>query len=159
MRKTDKELHKIVNKDYKVAREKLVAKLLSEDEYGNKINKNYEELTSRELRTISLNLALRLPLFNYSYPEFFEHVVIAVLEHPNLLRSDKQHLEAFCKMFELDWQGEKATKKNNDFFLFEKPVCLQGDNLKIYEEIDRDKLSKTLKMASADYLKEVKQGI
>jgi len=60
------------------------------DEFGNKIEnqKDYKDLTTRELAQISQSLAARLNLFNGKYPEFMTHAVKAVMEHPNLTKSD-----------------------------------------------------------------------
>lgn len=52
------------------ARERIVSKLLMADEYGNSIDKEYADLSSKELHTLTENLCLRLYLFNYEYPAF-----------------------------------------------------------------------------------------
>lgn len=106
LRKTDKELFEEIDAPLKQAREKIVAKMLIQDEHGNPMmeGKEYKDLTSKELNTIAENLCLRLYLFNYEYPAFLPHVVKAVMEHPNLLKSTKDQLDAYTKMFELDWR-------------------------------------------------------
>lgn len=53
MKKSDKELFESIDRDWKDAREKLVSKLLTQDEFGSTIEKNYNELSSLELSTIS----------------------------------------------------------------------------------------------------------
>jgi hypothetical protein len=63
------------------------------DEYGNPIQKTYKDLTSRELNVITENLCMRLYLFNYGYPNFLPQMVKAVMEHPNLLKSDHTMLD------------------------------------------------------------------
>lgn len=90
LKKTDQELFEEVDKPVRLAREKLVSRLLLADEHGNVIEKNYKDLTSRELSIIVENLSIRFYLFNYDYPRFFPQVVKAVMDHPNLLESDKQ---------------------------------------------------------------------
>lgn len=70
LRRSDAELHAEYDKSYKNARERLVAKFLVADEYGNPINKEYKDLTSRELGVITENLSVRMYLFNYEYPNF-----------------------------------------------------------------------------------------
>jgi hypothetical protein len=54
----------------KRARERLVSKFLINDENGNRIEKDYKDLTSKELNTISESLVIRFYLFNYDYPAF-----------------------------------------------------------------------------------------
>jgi len=71
IKKPDHVLQAEIDAPLKAAREKLAAKLLTADEYGNAIqNKVYAQLTSRELHSLAENLSLRLYLFNYKYPAF-----------------------------------------------------------------------------------------
>ena len=117
LRKSDSELHAEYDKSYKNARERLVAKFLVADEHGNAINKEYKDLTSRELGVISENLTVRLYLFNYEYPNFLPQAIKAVMEHPNLHKSDRDLLDTYCKLFELDWRGDK-TQAGREQLLF-----------------------------------------
>ena len=84
LQKSDQELHAQIDAPMKRAREKIVSKLLIADEYGNQIDKEYKDLSSKELHTLTENLCLRLYLFNYEYPAFLPQVFRAVREHPNL---------------------------------------------------------------------------
>lgn len=70
LQKPDDQLHAIIDAPMKRAREKIVSKLLIADEYGNQIDKEYKDLSSKELHTLTENLCLRLYLFNYEYPAF-----------------------------------------------------------------------------------------
>lgn len=108
LRKPDQELHQEYDIPLREAREKIVSKILATDEYGNPVNKQYKDLSSRELSIITENLAVRLYMFNYDYPKFLPQVVKAVVEHPNLLRSDKELIQNYCKIFELDWRGDTS---------------------------------------------------
>jgi len=49
---------------------------------------------------------VRLLMFNYEYPVFLCESIKAVIEHPNILASDRVQLETFCKLLELDWRGD-----------------------------------------------------
>ena len=84
LRKSDKEIFADIDRSYKKARESLVSKFLVADEFGNPIEKEYKDLTSKELHNLAENLALRLYLFNYDYPAFIPQAVRAIMEHPNL---------------------------------------------------------------------------
>ena len=53
----------------------------------------------------------------------------AVREHPNLLKSDADHLDLYCRMFELDWRGD-TSNKNKQEFMSSHPIYLQGTNLR-----------------------------
>lgn len=70
LKKTDNEIFAQINKPIKRARERLVSRLLTVDEHGNKIEKDYKDLTTKELNTLTESLCLRLYLFNYDYPAF-----------------------------------------------------------------------------------------
>jgi len=108
LKKSDQELNSQIDAPMRIAREKLASKLLIADEFGNPIDKEYKDLTSRELHSLTENLCLRMYLFNYDYPAFLPQVVKAVVEHPSLCRSDKDQLDLYCRMFELDWRGDRT---------------------------------------------------
>jgi len=74
----------MIDKSLKRARESLVSRFLVTDEFGNPIEKEYKDLTSRELHLLTESLAVRFYLFNYEYPSFLPQAVKAILEHPNL---------------------------------------------------------------------------
>ena len=72
------------------------------------IERDYKDLTTNELHKISESIAVRLNLFGGDYPAFMPQAVKAVMEHPNLAKTDRTKLDTFCKMFELDWRGDTA---------------------------------------------------
>lgn len=123
LQKTDQELQAEIDAPMRRAREKIVSKMLISDEFGNQIDKDYKDLSSKELHTLTENLSLRLYLFNYEYPAFLPNVVRAVREHPNLLKSDADQLELYCKMFELDWRGDQNYENRNQF-MSSNPIYL-----------------------------------
>ena len=45
------------------------------------------------------------------------------MEHQNLARSDRETLDCYCKMFELDWRGDSFIK-NRDEFMATNPIYL-----------------------------------
>jgi hypothetical protein len=65
----------------------------------------------------------RLNLFNREYPKFLPQAVKAIMEHQNLARSDRETLDCYCKMFELDWRGDSFIK-NRDEFMATNPIYL-----------------------------------
>ena len=59
------------------------------------------------------------------------------MEHPNLANADRAMMETFCKLFEVDWRGDRAPL-NKAEWLATNPVYLhQNDrrNLKSYGEV------------------------
>jgi hypothetical protein len=153
LQKTDQELHAEIDAPMKRAREKIVSKLLIADEYGNQIDKEYKDLSSKELHTLTENLCLRLYLFNYEYPAFLPQVVRAVREHPNLLKSDADQIELYSKMFELDWRGDQNYDNRNQF-MSSNPIYVEGSNLKAYGEVTAEVVKDKLQRACIPYVEE-----
>ena len=131
-----------------------MSKLLIADDHGNPIDKQYKDLTSRELNAIVENLCVRLYLFNYEYPRFLPQIVKAIIEHPNLLTSDKDHLDTYCKMFELDWRGDRSYQTLQEF-MFNTPIHVEGENIKSYGVVTNEEVEERLMRACAPYVDEV----
>ena len=94
------------------------------DEFGAKKSKTYDTLTTKELHMLVESLCVRLNLFNQKYPAFLPQVVLALMQHPNLARSDKSHLDTYCTLFELDWRGDRHIS-NRDEFMATNPIYTQ----------------------------------
>ena len=142
----------------KRAREKIVSKLLIADEYGNQIDKEYKDLSSKELHTLTENLCLRLYLFNYEYPAFLPQVFRAVREHPNLQNSDADQLELYTKMFELDWRNDSSYDNRHEF-MSSNPIYLEGTNLKSYGEVTAETVKEKLQRACVPYVEETAEKL
>ena len=142
----------------KRAREKIVSKLLIADEYGNQIDKEYKDLSSKELHTLTENLCLRLYLFNYEYPAFLPQVFRAVREHPNLQKSDADQLELYTKMFELDWRNDSSYDNRHEF-MSSNPIYLEGTNLKSYGEVTAETVKEKLQRACVPYVEETAEKL
>jgi len=154
LQKADQVLNAQMDGPKRRARERLAAKLLIADEFGTPIeNKQYSDLTSRELHTLTENLCLRMYLFNYDYPAFLPQVVRAVFEHPSLLRSDHDQLDMYTRMFELDWRGDRAYLNRHEF-MSTNPIYLEGTNLKAYGEITDEVVKDKLQRACSPYVEE-----
>ena len=138
----------------KKARESLASRLLVADEHGNPIEKEYDELTSRELHVLVENLCLRLYLFNYEYPSFVPQVIRAVKEHPLLLKSDSDQLDLYCRMFELDWRGDRSFQ-NKQEFMSTHPIYLDGTNITGYGEVNNEVVRDKLQRACAPFVEEL----
>jgi len=37
------------------------------------------------------------------------------MEHPNLTKADYEKLDGFCKIFELDWRGDRLATNKAEF--------------------------------------------
>ena len=141
--KPDSSLNLLVEKDIKPAREQLVASMLVTDEFGNEIpSKSYEQLSTKELNLLTENIVVRLNLFKNKYPAFLPQAVRAIMEHPNISRTDRSALETYCTLFELDWRGDRHVD-NQDKFLYQNPIYMndsQASSLAPYRDLDRPKM-------------------
>ena len=50
-------------------------------------------------------------------------MIKAVQEHPSLANSDRFMIDAYCKLFELDWRGDSALE-NREQFMMSNPVYM-----------------------------------
>ena len=50
------------------------------------------------------------------------------MHHPNTTKTDRNTLDTYCTLFEMDWAGEKTTE-NREKFLFENPVHIDEKNM------------------------------
>jgi len=66
-------------------------------------------------------------LFQGEYPGFLPHAVKGIMENPNLTRSDRATLDAYCKLFSLDWRGD-MTLANRDEFMATHPIYISKDD-------------------------------
>jgi len=53
--------------------------------------------------------------------------VRAVMEHPNLARSDRETLSTYCKIFELDWRLDHSIA-NRDEPMATNPIYLNASD-------------------------------
>ena len=124
LKKSDGTLFAQYDKNLKKARESIVSKMLTKDQFGNNHpTKKYAELNSDELHMLVESLSVRLNLFNNKYPSFLPHIVKAIMEHKNLANSDKSTLQSFCMLFELDWKGDNVLE-NREELLMTNPVYM-----------------------------------
>jgi hypothetical protein len=159
-KKSDDQLHNQIDQKLKSAREKIVAKFLDNDEFGKKTSeKDYKNLTSSELERISESICVRLNLFNGDYPAFMPQAVKAVMEHPSLAKSDYSKLEAFARMFELDWRGDR-TLANKKEFLATNPVYHKNEsNIEGYGTIGNFEASAMLRVACTPFVENLAEGL
>ncbi len=101
------------------------------------------------------SLCVRLNLFNQKYPAFLPQVVQALMQHPNLARSDRSHLDTYCVLFELDWRGDRNIV-NRDEFLATNPIftsdCSSMEHLDVYTDTYA---KQRLEQASTPFLDEL----
>jgi hypothetical protein len=74
------------------------------------------------------------------------------MEHPNLMNADRSTMETYCKMFELDWRGDRDFA-NKDEFLSTHPVYVNSkDKGKLELNLDEEKVREMLRNACQEYL-------
>ena len=75
------------------------------------------------------------------------------MDHPSLLKSDRDQLDSFCRMFELDWRGDQ-TYKGSEEFMFNVPIHLDGTNIKSHGLLTQDVMDMKLRNACVPYVEE-----
>lgn len=63
-------------------------------------------------------------------------------------------LDAYCKVFEVDWRGVKEVEQNKEF-LFSHPIHVEGSNVKAYGMVDDVKVKEMLKRACVPFVEQV----
>lgn len=114
-------------------------------------------MTTRELHQISESISVRLNLFQGTYPGFMPQAVKAVMEHPNLSKSDYAKLDSFCRMFELDWRGDRSLN-NKSQFLATNPVYLgehDQTNFRKYGDIGNFEVTTLLRLACSPFIETI----
>ena len=153
--KSDQELYEQYDAPKKKAREALVGKMLTKDEFGqDRVQKAYNELTTRELHLLVESLCVRLGLFQNKYPAFLPQVIRAVLEHDNLANSDRYMMDTYCKLFELDWRGDTSLE-NRENFMLQNPIYLNENDLtsvKSFGTISNQGVLNQIRQACQPYL-------
>ena len=79
----------------------------------------------------------RLSMFNGKYPAFMPHLVRGIMDHPNLSNSDQQLVNTYCRMFELDWRGDREISNKKEY-MATNPIYLSArdrSNLEGYGQI------------------------
>jgi hypothetical protein len=127
--------------------------MLDKDSFGKqKKNSGYDQLNSEELHLLTEAMVVRLNLFQRKYPAFLPQAVRAIMDHPNLQNSDRSTMETYCKMFELDWRGDRDFA-NKDEFLSTHPVYVDSrDKSKLGGALNEKVVRSMLRKACSEYL-------
>lgn len=88
----------------------------------------------------------RLNLFSREYPSFLPHMIRGIMEHPKLNRSDRAHLDAYTKMFKLDWRGDQTIDYKEEF-MCTHPIYLNPEDQTSTGPLGVVDLHKTVKKA------------
>lgn len=159
MKLSDFEIQKRTLKNERKAREMIVLNMLPQNSnIGEKWRKtDYKQLSSRDLHQITEALSVRLHALDKEYPAFLPHAVLAIMEHPNLAKNDRYHLESYCKMFELDWRMD-SHYTNLDQLLLKKPIYLNSQdrsNTLQTPDLDTNWAAEKLGQSQTPYLKDL----
>jgi len=110
-------------------------------------SRNYEDITRSDLTLIVNKLCKRMYLFDGEYPQLIIDLVKELREHPNITITDKQMLETYGEIFDLNWkEGFRGT-------LAENPIYLEGPCLKGRKEPEH--IAKEVRKASLPYVSEL----
>jgi len=73
------------------------------------------------------------------------------MEHPSLANSDRNTLETYCSLFELDWRGDKSIA-SQEKILCTNPVYMEPTSDDTPTTIDAAEAIKMLNKAGVEYL-------
>lgn len=76
------------------------------------------------------------------------------MDHPNLAKSDKDMLDTYCKIFEVDWRGIKSAEQNKEF-MYSNPIHVEGTNVLAYGDLNEEKVKDMLKKACVPFVEQV----
>lgn len=83
------------------------------------------------------------------------------MEHKNLTKSDRATLDAYCKIFQLDWRGDFKIE-NKDQFMATNPIYLNDHDqtsLNPIGKMTNERVTKELKAACQPYLPDLAKKI
>jgi hypothetical protein len=106
---------------YKAGRAKLVAHILDKSQEQS----SYDNISTEKIHELVESLSIRLNLFEREYPAFLPQAVKGIMEHPHISRADYRTLDAYCKLFHLDWRAD-ATVANKEEFMATHPIYLNS---------------------------------
>ena len=74
------------------------------------------------------------------------------MEHPNLNVSDRNTMETYCKIFDLDWRGDRSYA-NKEEWLYTHPVYVDAkDKSRLHMSLDDKVVRQMLREAGREYL-------
>lgn len=157
LQQSDRQIHTKLEEKYRPARERLVAEIANVDK--NKQKKQFSDLSDDDLHKMVEAICPRLNLFNREYPIFLPHALKGLMEHPNLRRSDRSTLDAYTKMFNLDWRGDSDIG-NKDEFMCTHPIYLNDEDQTSTKQMATDlDLTTTLQNACQPFLPRLTEKI
>ena len=115
-------------------------------------SKDYKEINDKDLNEFVEGLSQRMIMFNGSFPNFLPHLVREIVNHPNINIMDKEYLESYCKIFELEW------KENPDQPLWLSPIYTK-DSRVIEDDLNESSVSEKLQKAGIPYISAIKKKI
>jgi len=83
------------------------------------------------------------------------------MEHPNLAKADRQKLDTFSRMFELDWRGDRDINNKSEFLATNPVYLAQNDqsNFTRYGAIGNFEATTLLRLACAPFIEDVAQAM
>jgi replication initiation and membrane attachment protein DnaB len=109
--------------------------------------RKYEDITRSDLTLLVNKLCKRMYLFDSEYPQLIIDIVKELRVHPNITQTDKQMLETYAEIFDLNWkEGFRGTLAENPIYLDEP--CLKG-------RMNPEDIAKEVKKASLPFASEL----
>ena len=83
--------------------------------------------------------------------------VRAIMEHPNLTRTDYDKMNTFSRMFELDWRGDRAIENKTNFMATNPIYVNPNDRSSItsYERLSNFEVAAMLRYACIPFVDQI----
>lgn len=114
--------------------------------------KPYGDITQSDLNEFINGLCSRMMLFNGEFPKFLPYVIKEVVNHPNISVIDKEQLESYSDMFDIDWRDDISKP------LLASPIYTK-DSRKVEDDMDVKSISEKMRNANIPYLEDLKKKV
>jgi hypothetical protein len=115
--------------------------------------KDYKEINESDLNEFVNGLCSRMLLFGKDFPSFLPYLVSEVVNHPSINLFDKEQLESYCDMFEMQWREDPLKP------LLASPVYLKDNKKMDKSALSEKQVSERMRKAGIPYMNSIKNKI
>ena len=107
--------------------------------------KSYGDISEADLGEFTNGICSRMMLFDGDFPSFLPYVIREAVNHPNVSVLDKEQLETYSDMFDLQWRDDISKP------LMINPIYTK-DSRKLENDLDEESISEKMRRANIPYL-------
>mmetsp|Transcript_30076 Transcript_30076/g.29577 ORF Transcript_30076/g.29577 Transcript_30076/m.29577 type:complete len:316 (+) Transcript_30076:378-1325(+) len=114
--------------------------------------KSYGDISTQDLNQFIEGICSRMMLFDGDYPNFLPYIIKEVVNHPNISKIDKEHLESYSDMFDIRWRDDISKP------LMISPIYTE-DSRKVENDLDSASVSEKMRKANIPYIETLKRSV